>query len=169
MSEPTLAVCKCNNCSGNLEFEVEHDGETIQCPHCKMDTVLYSNPIQEKTAKIIRKTFYKSGGIESRLSETGRTLFILSLISGIYCIYFGLFVGIAVMVCGYVNWTIFKAIAEIIRLLKKSNGLPFSGEISQSNNPYQKLFCSACEAEVPFEKSMCTKCSATFVNANLPP
>ena len=33
-------VCPCNNCSGNLEFDSEHAGETVACPHCGMDTVL---------------------------------------------------------------------------------------------------------------------------------
>jgi hypothetical protein len=35
------AVCTCNNCSGHLEFDVSNAGETIQCPHCKLDTVLF--------------------------------------------------------------------------------------------------------------------------------
>lgn len=34
-------VCPCNNCSGKLEFESAHAGETIQCPHCGMETVLF--------------------------------------------------------------------------------------------------------------------------------
>ena len=33
--------CKCQTCSGRLAFEPERAGETIQCPHCKMDTVLF--------------------------------------------------------------------------------------------------------------------------------
>lgn len=34
-------VCPCNNCSGNLEFDSAHAGETVNCPHCGMDTVLF--------------------------------------------------------------------------------------------------------------------------------
>lgn len=38
---PAWTVCTCNNCSGHLEFEASHASETIQCPHCGLDTVLF--------------------------------------------------------------------------------------------------------------------------------
>ena len=34
-------VCTCNVCSGRLEFEGANAGETIQCPHCGVDTLLF--------------------------------------------------------------------------------------------------------------------------------
>jgi hypothetical protein len=34
-------VCPCNNCSEHLEFDSANEGETVQCPHCGMDTVLF--------------------------------------------------------------------------------------------------------------------------------
>lgn len=37
----TLAKCPCNHCSEHLEFEAEHAGETIACPHCGMETLLF--------------------------------------------------------------------------------------------------------------------------------
>ena len=37
----SLAVCTCNNCPGELEFDPANAGETIQCPHCGMDTILF--------------------------------------------------------------------------------------------------------------------------------
>jgi Zn finger protein HypA/HybF involved in hydrogenase expression len=40
--------CTCNHCSGHLEFDAAHAGETIQCPHCKLDTVLFVSPGAEK-------------------------------------------------------------------------------------------------------------------------
>ncbi len=36
-----LIKCICTNCAGHLEFEEDSAGETIQCPHCHFDTVLY--------------------------------------------------------------------------------------------------------------------------------
>ncbi len=36
-----LIKCICTNCAGHLEFEEESAGETIECPHCHFDTVLY--------------------------------------------------------------------------------------------------------------------------------
>jgi DNA-directed RNA polymerase subunit RPC12/RpoP len=37
----TLTICKCNHCSNEIEFESDRAGETIPCPHCGMDTLLY--------------------------------------------------------------------------------------------------------------------------------
>ena len=36
-----LTICRCNLCSGEIEFEAARAGETITCPHCAMETVLY--------------------------------------------------------------------------------------------------------------------------------
>jgi hypothetical protein len=36
-----LIKCICTNCAGHLEFEEENAGETVECPHCHFDTVLY--------------------------------------------------------------------------------------------------------------------------------
>ena len=35
------SVCLCQNCSGKIEFETEHAGETTACPHCGLETRLY--------------------------------------------------------------------------------------------------------------------------------
>ena len=39
--DPPGTVCPCNNCSGHLEFDPSRAGETIQCPLCGMETVLF--------------------------------------------------------------------------------------------------------------------------------
>ena len=43
MDEPASnpVTCRCNNCDGYLQFEREHAGERADCPHCKIETVLY--------------------------------------------------------------------------------------------------------------------------------
>jgi DNA-directed RNA polymerase subunit RPC12/RpoP len=46
-----LVKCACNHCSARIEFETEHAGETIACPHCGMDTTLYQP--QQRTEKEI--------------------------------------------------------------------------------------------------------------------
>jgi len=33
--------CKCNNCSGSLAFSDELAGQTVECPHCHLETVLF--------------------------------------------------------------------------------------------------------------------------------
>lgn len=39
--EDRFAVCPCNLCSGHIEFPERGAGETIKCPFCGMDTVLF--------------------------------------------------------------------------------------------------------------------------------
>lgn len=33
--------CPCSNCSNHLEFDQEHAGESVACPSCGIDTVLF--------------------------------------------------------------------------------------------------------------------------------
>lgn len=33
--------CKCRHCDQSLEFDSSHAGQTIQCPNCQMDTLLF--------------------------------------------------------------------------------------------------------------------------------
>ena len=35
------SACACNLCSGHIEFESSAVGQTIACPHCGMDTMLF--------------------------------------------------------------------------------------------------------------------------------
>jgi DNA-directed RNA polymerase subunit RPC12/RpoP len=41
----TLAKCKCQHCSQNIEFDSDEAGATIPCPHCGMETMLYVEPV----------------------------------------------------------------------------------------------------------------------------
>jgi hypothetical protein len=40
------AKCKCQNCDGHLAFPYEMAGQTVICPNCKMETVLFIPPSQ---------------------------------------------------------------------------------------------------------------------------
>ena len=40
-TQPDLVTCSCNNCDGHLQFERQHAGQRINCPHCGMETLLY--------------------------------------------------------------------------------------------------------------------------------
>jgi hypothetical protein len=42
----TTAKCTCNVCSGYIEFDPARAGETLSCPHCKMETLLFLPPGQ---------------------------------------------------------------------------------------------------------------------------
>lgn len=37
----SFSKCNCTACSGHIEFEVAHAGQTIPCPHCGIDTLLF--------------------------------------------------------------------------------------------------------------------------------
>src|SRR6266699_2852317 len=37
----TALTCPCNNCSGHIEFDPTLAGQTMQCPHCGLDTKLF--------------------------------------------------------------------------------------------------------------------------------
>ena len=38
------AKCNCNNCSQPIEFPAEMAGQTIECPNCKLETILFIPP-----------------------------------------------------------------------------------------------------------------------------
>ena len=33
--------CKCNHCPGQIKFTPEQEGESVECPRCRMQTILY--------------------------------------------------------------------------------------------------------------------------------
>ena len=44
-----LVTCRCNFCDGHIQFERDHADENVTCPHCGMETKLYTAP----TAQVI--------------------------------------------------------------------------------------------------------------------
>src|SRR5262249_25589567 len=46
--------CICSVCSGHLEFDSDLAGETIQCPHCGMPTILFIPriPVPSRTSRV---------------------------------------------------------------------------------------------------------------------
>lgn len=56
MNEEKLR-CHCNNCSGELEFEASQIGETVACPLCGLDTLLYrQGPPMSGTEQVVEDT-----------------------------------------------------------------------------------------------------------------
>ena len=43
------STCVCNLCSGQIEFESSAVGQTVGCPHCGMDTMLFMPHGQNRT------------------------------------------------------------------------------------------------------------------------
>jgi hypothetical protein len=117
------------------------------------------------------------GGIESKLDSVAGILLLLSIIflvayiifslshkyqdTGLSMILFGF--GVVGLFQGIIAWVIFKAGADVIRLLKKLNGLPFAGVISatkpQNVTGYE---CTECHAPVAPDATACPKCGTKF-------
>ena len=109
------------------------------------------------------------GGVEGSLSDLAGFLLFVGWAGLIPCIivafikenYFWFAPGILVLIQGIAFSIILKGGAEIIRLLKKQNGLPYGGEI-KSPSPITKHFCSECNSEVAEEAEMCKKCKQKY-------
>ena len=138
------AKCLCNLCNQPLEFPSEMAGETVECPHCKMDTKLFIpvSPITPKPKSPEKPkvdpenaTDEKSKAIERNLRSIGRLFFWLGLIGlGIGGVIYvgemhaggdgetgalGVGFGIIAFFQGCIFLVLFQALAEIIRLLRK--------------------------------------------------
>jgi DNA-directed RNA polymerase subunit RPC12/RpoP len=193
------AACICNKCSGRLEFDPNNVGETIQCPHCGMETVL-PKP-EPKRAEIVEQTTYKdtdiagrlefkqiepnrSRNVEEQLEAAGQVFLVVGLIVGTIAlavvllsainqgsetsinskapdIGLWLIVGAAAVVQGFVIRLLFVAGAEIIRLLKDSNRLRFTGKITQLS-VHRSYKCSRCNATAKPTQVRCSRCGAEF-------
>jgi DNA-directed RNA polymerase subunit RPC12/RpoP len=60
-------VCTCNQCKQNIEFEAEHAGTTVPCPHCGVDTVLFSPALKDQVLKQQVSDHYKRKEPETAL------------------------------------------------------------------------------------------------------
>jgi len=48
MATEPVTNCLCNLCSGKIEFDPANAGQTINCPHCGMETVLFARPVEKQ-------------------------------------------------------------------------------------------------------------------------
>ena len=88
----------------------------------------------------------KNSGIEITLNKFGYYIFIGSIFSLIVFIIIAtqskdssltmvyVFTGIGILAIGLIFSILFSAVAEIIRLLKRQNNLPYSGVISGTDD-----------------------------------
>jgi DNA-directed RNA polymerase subunit RPC12/RpoP len=128
------AVCTCNTCSGKIEFESGNAGQTIQCPHCGMETILFipknvSKPphsVPNFALKYPAKSSAKPN-IEAQLEMAGSILFFVGLIGFLVCIFLTvttsqmewILFGFVAVLQGWIFSLTFKGFAEVIRLLRK--------------------------------------------------
>lgn len=180
--------CNCRHCNGHIEFDMSlfQSGTMVTCPHCGKETPLFIPNTQktpekkiekapEKTAKPVKQTMH-SGGMEDTLDDVGGIVLTLGILGGGVAIVAAivafnndenpvgvdlLCIGVVAIFVSAVNRILFKAGAEVIRLLKKLNGLKFSGEITQPV-AFDVYKCSACGASVDSSSDRCYPCGAIF-------
>lgn len=118
----------------------------------------------------------RTGGIENQLDGVGIFYLIISIIGLIACIILSqdetikqtglssLWIGLAIGVIaqGIIFWILFKAGAEVIRLLKKLNGLPYGGVISETYGSGTQYTCTECGTPVAPNAKFCTNCGVSF-------
>ena len=50
-----FTTCRCQHCDGGVEFEISRAGESVVCPHCKMETVLFVPPADSTPQELFHK------------------------------------------------------------------------------------------------------------------
>ena len=133
-------------------------------------------------AKRVEEFCGYSGGIEGKMSGLGNFFFIIGIIGIIACVIesgnvskistssgwgedgfstIWIAYGVYILIHGIALFILMKAGAEVIRLLKKLNGLKFGGKISEPEIETQ-LQCSECGQIVSEDDLKCTKCGKEF-------
>jgi DNA-directed RNA polymerase subunit RPC12/RpoP len=173
---PKWSTCPCNVCSAHLEFETDHAGTTIQCPHCNAETVLFvppPAPVAAQARKPSRpfRAFETEPrrGLENTLEGAGIFMAWLGLLGGIGMIWAAVstenlilgLLGAVAIVQGFVLCIVLEAFAEVLRLLKKSQGLPYSGYISEGGH-LKDYRCSVCKHHILEDTPQCPGCGAKF-------
>jgi DNA-directed RNA polymerase subunit RPC12/RpoP len=117
----TLPACACNVCSQKIEFDPSRAGETIVCPHCGMDTLLFiprSAPpdfgiVAQRAQKpapveVLQPEILTSVGVAKRKTERKTSLagLAMELLGLILLFIWPLFpistiIGIAFMIAGF--------------------------------------------------------------------
>jgi hypothetical protein len=118
----------------------------------------------------------RTGGVENLLDGVGIFYLIISMIGCVACIIlsqdegikqtglssFWIGLGIGVVAQGIIFWILFQAGAEVIRLLKKLNSLPYGGTISKTYGSGTEYTCIECRTPVAQNAKYCTNCGVSF-------
>lgn len=133
-------------------------------------------------AKKIKKATGYSGGKEGQMSVLGMLFLVFGIIGFIVCFYVSgevtktyyghswgdngfspiwIVFGVTCLVQGIGAFIILTAGAEIIRLLKKLNGLNYGGKISEPEIDVE-FTCSDCGGVVAHDSRECRACEKKF-------
>lgn len=127
--------CHCRHCNQSIPFERSQVGSEIPCPHCQMETLLFI-PTAMPAPVIPPHLLPREVAIEESLENVAHTLLTAGIVLAVICaIAGGLFfadlnpvagftwfvVGLGAAANGFVANVVFRALAEIIRLLRAIN------------------------------------------------
>ena len=105
-----------------------------------------------------------TGGLEASLDFAAVALLVAGItVAGVFLIWWrfdGVLPATGLLVNAALSWLLLRSVAEIIRLLKHQNGLPYSGKISAAGES-SLYFCSDCDALLHSE-TRCDSCGATI-------
>jgi predicted RNA-binding Zn-ribbon protein involved in translation (DUF1610 family) len=116
-----------------------------------------------------------NGGTEGKLNGVVIFYLIISIICFIVLIilakeetlgskYLMIVIGVVTLIQGIILWILFLAGADIIRLLKRLNGLPYGGTISGLREDVISFRCPECGELTNFESKYCTQCGTNLQN-----
>ena len=79
-------TCACNLCSEQIEFEPSAGGQTVACPHCGMDTILFIPQRQSQTFRTETKDadmIYQEGNVSvsKTMLKVGSSTYPITAIS----------------------------------------------------------------------------------------
>jgi hypothetical protein len=121
------------------------------------------------TPKIHQKSTF-SGGLEGTLDVVAKVVLGATMVHAVAAL--AVTQGKAwpslpgVLITGIVSWVTLRALAEIVRLLKKSAGLSYGGKISEATEQVEKTaFCAECGALLHSE-TRCETCGRTIAGAS---
>lgn len=114
----------------------------------------------EKMARKIEAEQQVSGGLESTLDLAAVVMVGLGFLFAMAFILLLKFAGVVpamgALIASFLVWLLLRSLAEIIRILKKSAGLPYGGRISAARQT-RVFTCSECGAMLHSE-SRCDSC-----------
>ena len=89
------------------------------------------------------------GGLESKLDLAAVVVIAVGIAFGIAVLFGTGFTVVLPAVCmvagAWIAWVVLRGLAEIVRLQKRANGLPYSGRISETEEG-RLIQCPACDA-----------------------
>lgn len=124
------------------------------------------NTEEKKVVDRVKVNHEMTGGVESQIDKVAQVVVVGGVVLGLVALFLGgksilprLVDLIQVILGTAVFFVLLRGLAEIIRLLKHSNGIQYGGSLSKAEDtsPY---ICGGCGAAVYSRWDQCNQCGA---------